>query len=97
MRGLSTIPALLTGSLLAGIGICVVNVLLPGLVKRDFPDQAATMTGGGTPWHYARALLPEPGSPYPWLRPPPVSIRIVYALSDCVCISRRTSYRYGTG
>lgn len=47
MRGLSTIPALLTGSLLAGIGICVVNVLLPGLVKRDFPDQAATMTGGG--------------------------------------------------
>lgn len=45
LRGLPTIPALLAGSILAGAGIGVVNVLLPGLVKRDFPDKAAAMTG----------------------------------------------------
>ena len=45
LRGLPTVPALIAGSLLAGAGIGVVNVLLPGLVKRDFPDKAAVMTG----------------------------------------------------
>lgn len=45
VRGLATFPALLVGSVLAGAGIGIVNVLLPGLVKRDFPNQAATMTG----------------------------------------------------
>jgi CP family cyanate transporter-like MFS transporter len=45
MRGLSSIPLLFFGSALAGACIAVGNVLLPGLVKRDFADRAALMTG----------------------------------------------------
>ena len=44
LRGLGSVPALLVGSVLAGGSIAVVNVLLPGLVKRDFPDRVATVT-----------------------------------------------------
>ncbi|WP_460144717.1 CynX/NimT family MFS transporter [Pseudomonas sp. S2_A02] len=36
---------LFAGSVLAGAGIGVIGVLLPGIVKRDFPKQAGTMTG----------------------------------------------------
>ncbi len=45
VRGLGTVPALLIGAILAGAAIAVVNVLLPGLVKRDYPDRLALMTG----------------------------------------------------
>jgi CP family cyanate transporter-like MFS transporter len=45
LRGLGTPAALLVGAILAGAGIGVTNVLLPGIVKRDFPDKAALMTG----------------------------------------------------
>ncbi len=45
LRGAASVPALLTGSLLAGAGIGVGNVLMPGLLKRDFPDRAPLMTG----------------------------------------------------
>ena len=45
LRGIASFPAVVAGSLLAGIGIAVVNVLLPSLVKRDFADRAALMTG----------------------------------------------------
>ncbi len=45
LRGLANASALLTGSLLAGAGIGVGNVLMPGLLKRDFPDKAPLMTG----------------------------------------------------
>ena len=45
LRGLASAPALLAGSLLAGAGIGVGNVLMPGLLKRDFPDNAPLMTG----------------------------------------------------
>lgn len=45
LRGLFSFPGLLTGSIIAGCGIGVIGVLLPGLVKRDFPDKAAAMTG----------------------------------------------------
>ncbi|WP_225768634.1 MFS transporter [Inquilinus sp. Marseille-Q2685] len=45
LRGLGTPPALLLGAILAGAGIGVTNVLLPGIVKRDFPDRAPLMTG----------------------------------------------------
>ena len=45
LRGLSSIPLLFLGTALAGAAIAVGNVLLPGLVKRDFPDRAALMTG----------------------------------------------------
>ncbi len=44
IRGLGTWPLFL-GQTLAGASIAVGNVLLPGLVKRDFPDRVALMTG----------------------------------------------------
>ncbi|MCF5706485.1 CynX/NimT family MFS transporter [Pseudomonas syringae] len=36
---------LFTGSLMAGASIGIIGVLLPGIVKRDFPKQAGAMTG----------------------------------------------------
>ncbi|AYD02661.1 MFS transporter [Neorhizobium sp. NCHU2750] len=45
MRGLASVPLLFVGTALAGACIAVGNVLLPGLVKRDFADRAALMTG----------------------------------------------------
>jgi MFS transporter, CP family, cyanate transporter len=45
IRGLGWMPMLFFGTALAGACIAVGNVLLPGLVKRDFPDRAALMTG----------------------------------------------------
>jgi CP family cyanate transporter-like MFS transporter len=45
LRGFSSVPLLFLGTSLAGACIAVGNVLLPGLVKRDFPDRAALMTG----------------------------------------------------
>ena len=37
--------ALFAGSMVIGAAIALLNVTMPGLVKRDFPDRAATMTG----------------------------------------------------
>lgn len=45
LRGLASVPLLFVASFMAGAAIAVSNVLLPGLVKRDFPDKAAMMTG----------------------------------------------------
>ncbi|TCU26674.1 CP family cyanate transporter-like MFS transporter [Rhizobium azibense] len=45
MRGLSSVPLLFLGTALAGACIAVGNVLLPGLVKRDFAERTALMTG----------------------------------------------------
>ncbi len=45
LRGLGAIPPLFFGTALAGACIAIGNVLLPGLVKRDFADRAALMTG----------------------------------------------------
>jgi MFS transporter, CP family, cyanate transporter len=45
LRGLAYPPVLFVGAFLAGAGIAVVNVLLPGLVKREFPHRLAMMTG----------------------------------------------------
>jgi MFS transporter, CP family, cyanate transporter len=45
LRGLSSIPLLYLGTALAGACIAIGNVLLPGIVKRDFPDSAALLTG----------------------------------------------------
>jgi CP family cyanate transporter-like MFS transporter len=45
LRGLSASWALFAGHTLATVGIAIINVLLPGLVKRDFPRQAPLMTG----------------------------------------------------
>ena len=45
LRGLASVPALIGGSLLAGAGIGIGNVLMPSLLKRDFPDRTPLMTG----------------------------------------------------
>ena len=45
LRGFHSVPLLFAGTALAGACIAIGNVLLPGLVKRDFPDKAALMTG----------------------------------------------------
>ncbi len=44
IRGFGTVP-LFVGQTTAGACIAVGNVLLPGLVKRDFPDRVPLMTG----------------------------------------------------
>ncbi|WP_235890823.1 CynX/NimT family MFS transporter [Pararhizobium mangrovi] len=44
MRGLGTVPLFL-GTAIAGACIAVGNVLMPGLVKRDFSDHASLMMG----------------------------------------------------
>ena len=45
LRGFASVPLLFLGTALAGACIAVGNVLLPGIVKRDFPDKAALLTG----------------------------------------------------
>ncbi len=45
LRGVLGTAGLFLGTGLAGAGIALGNVLLPSLVKRDFPDRAALMTG----------------------------------------------------
>lgn len=45
LRGTGSLPVLFVSSAMAGAGIAVGNVLLPGLVKRDFSSRAAMMTG----------------------------------------------------
>ncbi|CAD7053855.1 MFS transporter [Pseudorhizobium endolithicum] len=45
IRGIPSVPLLFIGTALAGACIAVGNVLLPGLVKRDFPDRMALLTG----------------------------------------------------
>ncbi|MFF8727143.1 MFS transporter [Streptomyces sp. NPDC015171] len=44
-RTFPTPAALFTGTLLAGAGIALGNVLMPAVVKRHFPDRVGTMTG----------------------------------------------------
>jgi CP family cyanate transporter-like MFS transporter len=45
LRGLGTLSALSAGALLAGVAIGVSNVLLPAIVKRDFPAETHAMMG----------------------------------------------------
>lgn len=45
LRGLGDMYALFLGSALAGAAIATGNVLLPSVVKRDFPHRAALLTG----------------------------------------------------
>ncbi|MEA3090866.1 MAG: transporter, family, cyanate transporter [Caballeronia sp.] len=44
-RGLGGTSELIAGTLLSGAAIAIVNVLLPGLIKRDFPQRTGLMTG----------------------------------------------------
>jgi CP family cyanate transporter-like MFS transporter len=45
LRGLQSLPLLFMGTALAGACIAIGNVLLPGLVKRDFASRTGLMTG----------------------------------------------------
>ncbi|MDH4568647.1 CynX/NimT family MFS transporter [Pseudomonas sp. BN414] len=45
LRSLFPVAGLFVGSLVAGASIGIIGVLLPGIVKRDFPHIAGTMTG----------------------------------------------------
>lgn len=45
LRGAGPFAALVVGTTLAGLGIGIVQVLLPALVKRDFPARTGMMTG----------------------------------------------------
>src|SRR5699024_9624672 len=44
LRGIPLNAALFGGTLLVGIAIALGNVLLPGIVKRDFPNHSGVMT-----------------------------------------------------
>lgn len=44
-RGLAGTAGLFSGSLVSGASIGIIGVLLPGIVKREFPGQADIMTG----------------------------------------------------
>ncbi len=45
MRSLGLLWCLFAGTALIGIGIAFANVLLPSLLKRDFPERIASLTG----------------------------------------------------
>jgi CP family cyanate transporter-like MFS transporter len=45
LRGTGSLPALFAGTILSGIGIGVIGVVVPGIVKRDFPNHPGLMTG----------------------------------------------------
>ncbi|MEW2547514.1 MFS transporter [Streptomyces sp. NPDC047002] len=45
LRLIPSMAALLAGTVVVGAGIAVANVLLPGVIKRDFPDRVGLMTG----------------------------------------------------
>ncbi|MFJ8040262.1 MFS transporter [Kitasatospora sp. NPDC096147] len=45
LRVLPDVVALYAGCMVIGVAIAVLNVSMPGLVKREFPAKAATMTG----------------------------------------------------
>ncbi|MBN9258000.1 MULTISPECIES: MFS transporter [unclassified Mesorhizobium] len=45
LRAFDSVPVLFAATFVAGGAIAIGNVLLPGVVKRDFPDRVALMTG----------------------------------------------------
>jgi CP family cyanate transporter-like MFS transporter len=45
LRLLDSLTALLAGTVVIGLAIAVANVLLPGVIKREFPTRAALMSG----------------------------------------------------
>lgn len=45
IRVMPSIPMLFLGTLILGIGIALGNVLLPGIVKKKFPQKAGLLTG----------------------------------------------------
>ena len=56
-RSVPWLPALWLGTALLGLSIALVNVLLPAVVKRDFPDAAGRVTGAYSVTQSAFAAL----------------------------------------
>jgi CP family cyanate transporter-like MFS transporter len=52
LRVLPSVTALYTGAMVIGVAIAVLNVAMPGLIKREFPHKAPAMTGA-----YSTAML----------------------------------------
>jgi CP family cyanate transporter-like MFS transporter len=48
LRLIPGVAALFAGTIVAGLGIALGNVLVPSLIKRDFPRHVGLMTGGYT-------------------------------------------------
>src|SRR4051812_16138928 len=48
LRLIDGVVPLFAGTIVAGLGIALGNVLVPSLIKRDFPDRVGAMTGGYT-------------------------------------------------
>lgn len=48
LRLIDGVVPLFAGTIVAGLGIALGNVLVPSLIKRDFPHQVGPMTGGYT-------------------------------------------------
>ena len=46
VRSAGAVPALLLGTAVLGSGIAVANVLIPALIKQDFPERVGPMTSG---------------------------------------------------
>ena len=75
LRGFGSVTTLAAGSLLACVGIGAGNVIMPGLLKRDFADRTAMMSGlyamllclGGTiPVGATAPLRIAFGGSWPW-------------------------------
>jgi CP family cyanate transporter-like MFS transporter len=45
LRSVPSNAALFAGTVAIGVGVAIVNVLMPGLVKKDFPGRVGLMTG----------------------------------------------------
>ena len=45
VRSLPALTGLFLGTLLIGVGAAIANVLMPGILKQDFPDHVGLMTG----------------------------------------------------
>jgi hypothetical protein len=50
LRSLPFVSLLFIGTAIIGCGIALGNVLLPGLIKRDFSQHVAKMTGAYSRW-----------------------------------------------
>jgi CP family cyanate transporter-like MFS transporter len=48
LRLIPGVAPLFAGTIVAGLGIALGNVLVPSLIKRDFPERVGLMTGGYT-------------------------------------------------
>ncbi len=58
VRIVGSVPGVMAGSILAGIGIALGNVLIPILVKRDFPDRVPFIMGLCTMCICSSAAIP---------------------------------------